>query len=285
VSFAIVPLEDTPFNRAKSEIKWLEYSACRIPGIYSDLAAYHQKVAHGQTGLLVPNTRDGWFRAMKTLVEDRGLRHNLAERAQVAVLAQHTVERNARLWHEAYEALFALPIPPASAETATVPVVSIVIPTFNKLELTRQCLLALQENTPAGQSELIVVDNGSTDGSVDFCKRRKPRAPTGRQQLGESWFRQGLQPRCRAALGHYVVFLNNDTEVHRVGWSRWLRWLKPMPASLLWAADCFSPTPPFNTPGSPSAKWPGAIRSWRSILSTKPLLTCPQPTSVGSIKR
>ena len=50
VSFAIVPLADTALNRAKSPIKWLEYSICRIPGIYSDLAAYNQTVAHGQTG-------------------------------------------------------------------------------------------------------------------------------------------------------------------------------------------------------------------------------------------
>jgi glycosyltransferase involved in cell wall biosynthesis len=82
VSFALVPLEDIPFNRGKSAIKWLEYSACRIPGIYSELAAYPQTVKHGRTGLLVPNTREAWFSAMKTLVENRALRHDLGAQAQ-----------------------------------------------------------------------------------------------------------------------------------------------------------------------------------------------------------
>jgi len=49
ISFAIVPLEDTPFNRAKSPIKWLEYSVCSIPGIYSNLSAYNQTVEDGRT--------------------------------------------------------------------------------------------------------------------------------------------------------------------------------------------------------------------------------------------
>jgi O-antigen biosynthesis protein len=43
--------------------------------------------------------------------------------------------------------------------------VTIIIPTFNKSKLTRQCLQALRDNTPAPRHEIIVVDNGSTDGT------------------------------------------------------------------------------------------------------------------------
>ncbi len=50
------------------------------------------------------------------------------------------------------------------------PQVSIVIPAFNKLDLTRQCLRALQANTPAPRHEIIVVDNGSSDGTAEFLR-------------------------------------------------------------------------------------------------------------------
>lgn len=42
------------------------------------------------------------------------------------------------------------------------PRVSIIIPVFNKWELTRNCLAALREHTP-GDIEVIVVDNASAD--------------------------------------------------------------------------------------------------------------------------
>ena len=166
-SFAVVPLEDSPFNRAKSPIKWLEYSACRIPGVYSDIAAYNQTVENGRTGLLAPNTREAWFSAMKSLVENPALRCRLAEQAHQTVLARHTVEHNARLWLEAYESLFAAPAAPAAPARppAAAPAVSIVIPVFNKIELTRGCLESISRNTPASDYEVIVVDNGSADGT------------------------------------------------------------------------------------------------------------------------
>jgi hypothetical protein len=37
MDIAVVSLEDNLFNRCKSNIKWLEYSACGIAGVYSDL--------------------------------------------------------------------------------------------------------------------------------------------------------------------------------------------------------------------------------------------------------
>jgi tetratricopeptide (TPR) repeat protein len=48
---------------------------------------------------------------------------------------------------------------------------SIIIPTYNNLELTENCLESIWQHTPQDLYELIIVDNGSQDGTPTFLKR------------------------------------------------------------------------------------------------------------------
>ena len=50
VDIGLVPLEENTFNLAKSNIKWLEYSICRIPGIFSDINPYSISIENGENG-------------------------------------------------------------------------------------------------------------------------------------------------------------------------------------------------------------------------------------------
>ncbi|MDI6827402.1 MAG: glycosyltransferase, partial [Armatimonadota bacterium] len=52
---------------------------------------------------------------------------------------------------------------------------SITIVSFNTLELTRQCLQSIFENTKRISFEVWVVDNNSSDGSVDMIQREFPQ--------------------------------------------------------------------------------------------------------------
>lgn len=103
---ALVPLEDTPFNRAKSAIKWLEYSACRIAGIYSAVGVYEQYVGDNVAGLLVDNTVGAWYRAIKQLIHDRTLRRAMADRAHDEVYKKYTLRRNIEKWMDVYIQLY-----------------------------------------------------------------------------------------------------------------------------------------------------------------------------------
>ena len=48
---SLMPLDDTPFNRAKSDLKFIEAGACRVASLASSVV-YEDSIAHGETGLI-----------------------------------------------------------------------------------------------------------------------------------------------------------------------------------------------------------------------------------------
>lgn len=95
IDIGIAPLVDSPLNRCKSDLKWLEYSALGIPGVFSRVAPYARSVRDGETGLLVENNPDDWFQALDRLVRDAALRKRIAEAAHAEVRATRTLETGA----------------------------------------------------------------------------------------------------------------------------------------------------------------------------------------------
>jgi len=91
--------------------------------------------------------------------------------------------------------------------------ISIVIPAFNQLAYTRQCLASILENTE-GDYRLILVDNGSTEPVYDFFSAI-PGALALRSETNLG-FAAGVNLGLAHAEGH-VLLLNNDTLVPK-GW-------------------------------------------------------------------
>lgn len=96
------------------------------------------------------------------------------------------------------------------------PRVTIIIPVFNQVAFTRACLDTLFQVTPAEQFDLVVVDNGSTDGTGELLVSFGDRLQviTNDSNLG---FAKACNQGARAALQPYLLFLNNDTIPHS-GW-------------------------------------------------------------------
>ncbi len=90
---ALVPLIDNKFNRVKSSIKWLEYSMCKIPTIFSDTIPY-QNIENLKTGIKVVNIQKDWVDAISLLIEDDQLRDEISENAYRNVLSNHTLQKN-----------------------------------------------------------------------------------------------------------------------------------------------------------------------------------------------
>jgi GT2 family glycosyltransferase len=93
---------------------------------------------------------------------------------------------------------------------------SIVIPVFNREDLTQQCLSTLLPTLAgAGTGEVIVVDNGSEPATAAVLAAHTwVRVIRNDKNLG---FAAACNQGTRAAQGRYVVHLNNDT-VGRDGW-------------------------------------------------------------------
>jgi len=94
--------------------------------------------------------------------------------------------------------------------------VSLIIPVFNNLHLTQQCLDSIFQNTTPGLYEVIVVDNGSTDGSREYLQSLEPRIRCIRNPRN-LFFGRGCNRGAWAARGANLLFLNNDTVV-KPGW-------------------------------------------------------------------
>ena len=90
--------------------------------------------------------------------------------------------------------------------------VSIIILNWNGKDYTGSCLQSIYKNTNYGAYEIIVVDNGSTDGSQEMIKSKFPkvRLIENKRNVG---FAGGNNIGIRASSGDYVFLLNNDTLV------------------------------------------------------------------------
>ena len=100
VDIGLAPLCDTPFNRGKSWIKYLEYTATGAAGIYSEVAPY-EAVITGENGLRA-GTPDAWEAALARLILDADARREVAARAQDDVRARWLLSDHADAWRRVY---------------------------------------------------------------------------------------------------------------------------------------------------------------------------------------
>lgn len=101
LDIGIAPLIDNPFNRCVSNLKYLEYGALGIPGVFSRMPAF-ESVRDGETGLLCDSSSEAWEESIERLCADAGLRRRIGEAARTDVRAHWMLEPHAHRWAEAY---------------------------------------------------------------------------------------------------------------------------------------------------------------------------------------
>jgi len=101
--------------------------------------------------------------------------------------------------------------------TAKAKLVSIMLLNMNGRKLTSDCIKSVQQNTLYPNYEIVVVDNGSTDGSVKMLKKLKAKGIVKRLVLNKKnvGYSAGVNQGFEASSGFYIFHLDNDTLVER----------------------------------------------------------------------
>lgn len=88
---------------------------------------------------------------------------------------------------------------------------SIILLTYNQLDYTKLCIESIRKFTPKGQYEIIVVDNNSNDGTVEYLKAQEDlRVIYNDYNAG---FPKGCNQGIEISKGESILLLNNDTIV------------------------------------------------------------------------
>lgn len=102
MDIAIAPLNHSGFNYGKSEIKFYEASACKLPFIGSNTPNYQRVVRSGVNGFTVRNEPIEWFNHLCALIENPDLRREFGEQAYKDV-QDKTIQKHIGEYEEVIE--------------------------------------------------------------------------------------------------------------------------------------------------------------------------------------
>jgi len=117
---------------------------------------------------------------------------------------------------------------------------SISIVSYNVRDLLDECLRSIAAQTRGVRYEIIVVDNGSADGTVEMLRRNHPsaRVITNRVNLG---FAAAQNIGLRAGRGRYLYALDSDTYLKTDAFAEMVRFMDEQPSAGAAGARLLSP--------------------------------------------
>lgn len=97
----IAPLCNSEFNQYKSAIKYLEYSALGVPGIYSNFEPYRKVIRNGENGILAKDAAE-FLASLEELIHNESLRYSVAQEAVQDIKSNWLLSKNKDMWVKAY---------------------------------------------------------------------------------------------------------------------------------------------------------------------------------------
>jgi glycosyltransferase involved in cell wall biosynthesis len=99
LDIGVMPLVKSPFNKAKCALKAIEYMACGIPTVASDVGEAQYLIQNNENGFLT-ETIDDWVKILEELVRDVLLRRKIGLAGQKTVQNSYSQEVIAKSIHE-----------------------------------------------------------------------------------------------------------------------------------------------------------------------------------------
>ncbi len=212
----LAPLPDNRFTRGKCGFKTLQYAAARLPTVASPVGVNSEYILDGVTGYHATEIWQ-WVDKVSRLVGDIRLRKQMADAAgtQLEGFSSDVIGR--KLTEMITESLKAASgstkqvgirgIRSITASNTGKPNVSVCIPTYNRKDYLRETLNSIFAQTYKDY-EIIVVDDGSTDGTEDMIKELDFPVIYHRQEnSGDAAARNKL---LQLARGRYILFIDSD---------------------------------------------------------------------------
>ncbi len=195
----VIPFKVNDLTLHTNPVKIYEYLSAGKPVVATRLPEL--ELIEEQLHLV--DSKEEFVAALKTAMEETKIKKLQERRAHWA--RQHDWSTRARQLETSVSGLF--------------PKASVILLTHNNCSFTQACLFGLEKFTQRPNWELIIVDNASTDGSVEYLKSYAARCPHVKLILNKEniGFAAGNNAGLKAATGDYLVLLNNDT-FSTVGW-------------------------------------------------------------------
>ncbi|MGV0959939.1 MAG: glycosyltransferase [Limnohabitans sp.] len=194
----LLPFKVMPLTLATNPVKVYEYLAAGKPVVSVDLPEVSSQF--GDLVYTAKNHAEFLEYLELTLFKDLNSKKSIKLKQDFAAI--QTWRNRASAFNDYIDVL-------------TLPKISVIVLTYNNLELTKACLLSILEKSNYTNFELIIVDNASTDGSIGWLREFKKNNNNielieNRTNVG---FSAGNNIGLTAATGEYIVILNNDTIV------------------------------------------------------------------------
>jgi len=200
----LIPFKQIPLTQATNPVKLYEYLSAGKPVVgtrLNELSYYHEYVR-------LAETKEEWAKAIQ---------QSLAEGKDPIFIKKHLAFARENTWDKRVELV-------ESELSKLFPKISIIIVTFNNLELTKMCLTSVFENTGYPNYEIILVDNGSNRDTQEFIQSFALKYQNVKYQLNNEnlGFAKAANQGFQESSGDFIVFLNDDTIVSP-GWLDRLR--------------------------------------------------------------
>jgi hypothetical protein len=144
---------------------------------------------------------------------------------------------------------------------------SIVIICWNDWKVIENCLRSIFDGSTKTEFEVLVSDNGSTDGSIAQVRAQFPavRVIENGANLG---FSKANNVGIREAAGEYILILNPDTIIHAGSLDRWIEFADRHPEAGAFGCKVLNPDGTFQGTARP---FPTVRRALIAALALRPL--------------
>jgi len=144
---------------------------------------------------------------------------------------------------------------------------SIVILCWNDWKVIADCLRSIYRGTRSIEFEVIVSDNGSTDGTPRRIREIFPQVHV-IENGANLRFSKGNNVGIRASKGDYILILNPDTVVHQGSLERWIQFADQRPGAGAFGCRVLNPDGSYQGSARP---FPTVWRDWIAALYLRSL--------------